>query len=747
MEIQKTNMVVFRDVFDPDSERVLFGENSLKEFIAFMLDHNYGKNICIAHNGSGYDSRLICEEISNFEINIKTSATSNGTKMMEVRANKLIFRDSLLHLPGSLAGLAKAFDLQLRKGTFPHLFNKPENYNYVGRIPDKSFFDLTFSARSQKDIDDFNEWYEIRSQTRWNFMEELTNYCKDDVKILADLVLQHHEICFEKFGLSPWFSSTAPSYCHKVIKLQISDDEKLGIPDDEEFRSQRISELAWNEHWGILNPQEYWHARRALIGGRTDVRRIHYRLSEEDIQQGKSIKYQDIVSMYPYVQARKDLEYPVGLPRIKVYDDKFFPCTTHQAPKEGNKLIICDCLRTEKFADRLIEVEEIREQPSLEYMSDYNTFGIATVSMIPPTNLFHPVLVVWNETTGKRASTLEPIIEQTFTTVEIQRAISVGYQLTKVHRIDLFNKAPALWCDFVKDLYIEKMVNSGPPPDLDEQRRLVEAYEADFGIGDKVQESFSRWTFRPALRMVYKIMLNSGWGKHCQRPNMNSLNFIHEDDTVSMTKLFSNTTNNNVRISNVTQQGNKTIYHAKSTKFNPLSHDTYLPAGLFVPAYGRLMLYEALEKLGDRVLYHDTDSVIYIHDPSKENIPEGDIWGEWDEEKVSKNKNIVAFVGLGAKSYALKTKNGNDVIKLKGIMVRKAHNINFEMLEEMVLNRLSLEFPQRNFKYKIGEGIAITESLKKVRFDPSELKGFLHGKTVYPPGYCLGCIEGHVHNI
>jgi len=750
LELQKTNMVVFRDIFDPNSEQVLFGENSLREFIVFMLNHNGGKNICIAHNGSGYDTRLICEEISTLGVNVKTSSLSSGTKIMELRANDTIFRDSLLHLPGSLSNLASAFGLTLKKGTFPHLFNKPENYSYDGQIPDKKYFDLTFTAKNQKDIDAFDKWYMERSNDVWNFRNELASYCRDDVKILAELMQKHDEICVQKFGFSPWFSATAPSYCHKVIKSQISNEDILKLPDDDnDRRSQRIHELAWDEHWGILLPQEYWHARRALIGGRTDVRRIHFRLSDDDIQQNRSIKYQDIVSMYPYVQARKDLLYPVGLPRIKVYDDKYFPCSKHQSPIEGNKLKICDCSRFEKFADRMIDVEEISIQPTFEYMMDFNTFGIATVSLIPPTNLFHPVLVIWDEFTGKRISTLEPIIEQTFTMIEIQLALSKGYVITKVHRIDLYNKAPALWSDFVKDLYIEKMVNSETTPSESEQEKLIDAYEHDFGIGNKVKESFPRWDFRPALRMVFKIMLNSGWGKHCQRPNMSMLNFIHEDDTTAMTKLFSNVDNDNLSITNITIQGDKTIYHTKPRKFNPLSHDNYLPAGLFVPAYGRIMLYEALDVIDDRVLYHDTDSIIYIHDPLKENIEEGDIWGEWSEEKVSKNNNIVAFVGLGAKSYALETRDGKDIIKLKGISVRKSHKINFKMLEEMVLcpnseGRQSY-IPQRNFKYCLGTGITIIESLKKFGFSVDELKGFLHGTKVYPPGYCRDCLLGHIH--
>lgn len=743
-EMQMVNMVIWRNVFT-DEVHEAFGDTSLQTFIEFMLNVNKGKNVCVAHNGSGYDTRLVLEEVSKLNIPVKTSATSTGSKFMEVKINSTtIFRDSLLHLPGSLSNLAKAFDLKIKKGTFPHLFNTPANYYYRGVIPDKKYFDLTFTANSEDDVLKFNEWYDERAQREWVFMDELTQYCHDDVKILAEIMRNHHDICVNKFHLSPWNYVTAPSYCHSVIKWQLS--QQMDIPSlDDLSRKNVIENYAWKTHWGILHPQEYWFARQALIGGRTDVRRIHYRLSSEDRARGIQIRYQDIVSMYPYVQACKSLFYPTGLPMIHVYDPKYLPCTKHQAPKSGNVFNFCNCPAHERFPDRQIKMFVHETQPSLEVVM--NSFGIICVSMTPPKKLFHPVLVTWNAESGKRVANLEEIIEQTYTTVEVQKAIEKGYVLKKVHRFDEYNKKPALWSDFVKDLYIEKLANSGDAPDEEEQERLVNAYEEKFGMGNEVRKSFPRWAFRSALRLVFKIMLNSGWGKHCQRPNMTSMKFVHDDDHATVTKLFSNIEHDDLVLKNVQNQANHTVYTTMPTNQTHVPHDLYLPAGLFVPAYGRLMLYDALDMLGERVLYHDTDSVIYIYDPRLQNIPSGDIWGEWDEEKISRNGNIEAFVGLGAKSYSLKLREGADVIKLKGLTVKHSHRhqINFESLEQTVLQRLTTQIPQRLFVYKLGKGIHIEERLKKLQFDVENLKGFLHGTIVYPHGYCKGCLGSGQH--
>jgi hypothetical protein len=125
----------------------------------FIRGHNHGKNICIAHNGGGYDTRFIYEWAckSNTLDRIKPLVT--GCKFMDLRIGNTLFRDSLLHLSGSLASLAKAFNLTLRKGYFPHLFNTEENQNYVGPIPDVKYFDLSFSAKSDDEISKFNEWH------------------------------------------------------------------------------------------------------------------------------------------------------------------------------------------------------------------------------------------------------------------------------------------------------------------------------------------------------------------------------------------------------------------------------------------------------------------------------------------------------------------------------------------------------------------------------------------------------------
>jgi hypothetical protein len=666
LALQKPNLVVFQNVFDENERYIYFGLNCVERFILFMQEHNKGFNICVAHNGSGYDTQLISEAASLLSVTPKT--ISNGYKFLEFKLGNTLFRDSMLHLQGSLAALAKNYNLPLLKGYFPHMFNVEENYDYSGELPHTRYFDTAFSAKTQADRDAFMEWYNERKQQPWCFKDELIKYCVNDVDILAKIMASFHNVCMERFDRSPWHHPTAPSYVHKTIVAQIT--KSMNLPTDPEELSTTINQLS-KDYWAALVPQEYWFARQALIGGRTDARRVHYRLSEEDVAAGRRIVYQDIVSMYPYVQAQQDFLYPVGTPTIMVYDPLFYPCRKHQSGDEHNMWTRCDCILPYRTADALIRVEKYVAQPTAEYLLEHRweLFGIWCVTVIPPKNLFHPVLCVLNPKTKKREARLDIIKEGIFTSVEVVKALEKGYKLVAVHRIDKYKAKPGLWTEFIKKLYIDKMANSEPTPPQEEQDRLVAAYEARFGMGDVVRESFPHWGYNAAARLTFKIMLNSGWGKHCTRSNMPSLVHLGPDDQDEYVRLMHGASREDpeLTINMLCVQGRNNILRVLAKNKDRTSHNLYLPAGLFVPAYGRLMLYDALDILQERVLYHDTDSVIYIYDPACENLPFDDIWGSWDEEKVSKNGNITAFVGLGPKSYALKTKNGKDVIKLKGL--------------------------------------------------------------------------------
>ena len=85
----------------------------------------------------------------------------------------------------------------------------------------------------------------------------------------------------------------------------------------------------------------------------------------------------------------------------------------------------------------------------------------------------------------------------------------------------------------------------------------------------------------------------------------------------------------------------------------------------FTTAYARLKLYDLLDLLQERVLYYDTDSVVYVHEPGKPDPPLGDCLGELTDEL--KGGYITTFMSGGPKNYGYVTNTGEAILKIRGI--------------------------------------------------------------------------------
>ena len=103
------------------------------------------------------------------------------------------FLDSLNYLHMPLSALPKVYGLaQIKKSTFPHLFNTPENQNYIGELPPIS----SYSPDSMSVIERMNflDWYNDKKEQRYLFdFQKETKYCKQYVKILRLACLAFRE--------------------------------------------------------------------------------------------------------------------------------------------------------------------------------------------------------------------------------------------------------------------------------------------------------------------------------------------------------------------------------------------------------------------------------------------------------------------------------------------------------------------------------------------------------------------------
>ena len=78
-----------------------------------------------------------------------------------------------------------------------------------------------------------------------------------------------------------------------------------------------------------------------------------------------------------------------------------------------------------------------------------------------------------------------------------------------------------------------------------------------------------------------------------------------------------------------------------------------------------MKLYDLLDLLQERVLYYDTDSVVYVHEPGKPDPPLGDYLGDLTDEL--NGGYITMFLSGGPKNYGYVTNTGEAIQKIRGI--------------------------------------------------------------------------------
>ena len=104
----------------------------------------------------------------------------------------------------------------------------------------------------------------------------------------------------------------------------------------------------------------------------------------------------------------------------------------------------------------------------------------------------------------------------------------------------------------------------------------------------------------------------------------------------------------------------------------------------FTTAYARLKLYDVMDMLQERVLYCDTDSVIFVGKPGDPEPPLGPYLGELTDEL--KGEHITTFVSGGPKNYAYHTNTGKVGMKKRGMTLNyiAMETVNFDVIRELV---------------------------------------------------------------
>jgi len=236
---------------------------------------------------------------------------------------------------------------------------------------------------------------------------------------------------------------------------------------------------------------------------------------------------------------------------------------------------------------------------------DVHNFSISDVLIECPKNIKLPFLPC--KLSGKLYF---PVGEfrGVYTNVELKKALSLGYKVHKVFKTAHFKDAGFVFKEFIDKFFKLRLKNKD----------------------------------NEMLKIFYKDVMNHLWGRLVMNLERDTLSF----DIKSMGKIHSKFFIDDYEVR--TYQFTKKIFS-----------DVNVVLGLFVPAYGRIKLYEGAEKLDFDVHYMDTDSLF-----TRKSIPKAkdDVLGVLKLEYEMKE-----FYALQPKAYAGVKIDRKMICKTKGI--------------------------------------------------------------------------------
>jgi len=139
------------------------------------------KIVAIAHNAKAFDLHFILNRA--IMLKWKPELFMSNLMIMCMKMEHLVFLDSVSFLPCALRKLPEAFGLSASKSWYPHYFNTEENLNYVGPIPDISYYGVDEMREDERK--EFLVWYESQNSVSFDNRHVLESYCQDDVTVCA----------------------------------------------------------------------------------------------------------------------------------------------------------------------------------------------------------------------------------------------------------------------------------------------------------------------------------------------------------------------------------------------------------------------------------------------------------------------------------------------------------------------------------------------------------------------------------
>ena len=434
-----------------------------------------------------------------------------------------------------------------------------------------------------------------------------------------------------------------------------------------------------------LNLQDPINLRDCYFGGRTNGIVLHKKFTE-----GEKGKYVDFTSLYPDIL--KYRRFPVGHPKRIIRDFEQLMLR----PCEGN----CFYFPCKK----------------VHWETPY--FGVMKVTILPPTDLLHPVLPL--KCNGKLKFPLcykcacnesqemcqcldsERMFTHTYCTPEIEVALNMGYILMEIHEVlhwpetemyDPVTKQGGLFTEYINTFLKLKQESSGYPQTISSEKEKDE-YIQQYLDHEGILLTKDSIVKNPGLRSLSKLALNSFYGKFGQRTNMKKTVFIKDIKTLMNTLTDPSKIIVDFHIMNedVIQ-----VEFKNSENFELPSFNTNVTIAAFCTSWARLKLWAVMQRLGDRVLYHDTDSIIFSVKEGEYIPPLGSYLGQLTDELTCKELGcrkehcsghwIEEFVSCGPKNYSFRVNTGEVICKVRGFSLNYKSSLilNFNSMKEALV--------------------------------------------------------------
>ena len=530
---------------------------------------------------------------------------------------------------------------------------------------------------------------------------EFNSYFKDSCRLCCDGYDVINETVYEFYGCK--FHG-----CQKCYKqgqnLYNTTMERENILKAAGYKVIAIWECEWSEIKKNMSQEErikieyqaatnHINIRDCLFGGRTEGFKSYYKCDENE----KGFYY-DVVSLYPTVNALD--RYPIGF-------KQFY-------------------------------------KPTVEEILDDSFIGVVKCDVIPPKNLYVPVLPESKD--GKLLFHLNPMTG-TWCSVELKKAIELGYIISNIHSGFKYKVITGLMKKYVEYFLKIKTCNSGVKNDA-ECDALNKTHKA---LGLDIHITTVETMHNPGKKNNAKLALNSLWGKFGMRSNLDSFGYFGENDQGRFTQKILDTRYNIKEWEIITSNCVELKYSDTDDSNIEASYISEITAA-FTTANARMRLYDILSWLhSSQILYCDTDSVMFIYNknnklhkyPSNDanDLPKsvkfGKGLGEWEDEN-KEGEFINEFVCGGAKSYSYTTNLGKEVIKQKGITMDAANSklISFSSMRDMVLNNKSIKSEDRyTFRWEKASKDVVTKFIGRSIKSTVSSKRDLDGYDTLPFGY------------